>query len=272
LDQGVGNLAVTARPALGHLDDLAESGAVRRIHPAVGPFTSGGDDSEVVDNDGLDQLYGGERPVTEGRPWVGLCMIASLDGSTVVDGRSGRLGNDGDRAVFSALRRAADTIIVGSATARAEAYRAPRQAGQRIGVVTSTGDVDRSTDLFDAGAGFLMMPTDGPPAPTGIDVVRAGKGRVNLALALARLDSVMEPPRFVQSEGGSRLNGALLDAGCVDELNLSCSPVMAGGDGNRLVTGAAVTWVGYLPAHVLIDDDGYLFTRWVRRSSGPDRR
>lgn len=247
-------------------------GSVRRIHPAVRTLTSGAADAEVVDNGGLDQLYGSRRPAVEGRPWVGLCMIASLDGSTVVDGRSGPLGNDGDRAVFSALRRAADAIVVGAATARAEGYRTPQRAGQRIGVVTSTGNVDRSTDLFDAGTGFLVMPTDGPPAPCGIDVVRAGAGRVDLALALARLDSVMEPPTFVQSEGGGRLNGALLDAGCVDELNLSCSPVLAGGDGSRLVTGAAVTWLKFSPAHVLIDDDGYLFSRWVRQPSAPNPR
>ena len=96
----------------------------------------------------LDRLYGTPRQARRDRPWVGVCMITSLDGSTARNGLSGGLGNDGDRAVFAALRRAADAIIVGAATARAEQYRAPRRAGQRIGVVTSTGSVDTSTDLF----------------------------------------------------------------------------------------------------------------------------
>ena len=214
----------------------------------------------------LDRLYGTPRPTREHRPWVGLCMIASLDGSTARNGVSGGLGNDGDRAVFSALRRAADAILVGAATARAERYRAPRREGQRIGVVTSTGSVDRATDLFPSGAGFLVMPDDGPPAPNGIEVLRAGVGKVDVGLAVRRLDEVMDPPAFVQVEGGPRLNASLLDADCVDELNLSFAPMLVGGDGNRLIAGAAETDHRFEPAHLIADDDGYLFTRWVRRT------
>ncbi len=219
----------------------------------------------------LDVLYGVTRPVPAGRPWVGVCMIASLDGSTVVDGRSGALGASGDRVVFAALRRAADAILVGSATARAEHYRSPKRTGQRIGVVTSTGAVDQSTDLFSSGAGFLVMPEDGPDAPAGIDVIRAGEGTVDLRGALARLGEVMEPPTFVQAEGGARLNAGLLDADCVDELNVSIAPLIVGGDGRRLIAGAADTMQPFEPVHVLADDDGYLFSRWVRRPSPTPR-
>ena len=48
-------------------------------------------------------------------------------------------------------------------------------------------------------------------------------------------------PTFVQSEGGPHLNGALLDADCVDELDLTISPVLCGGTGPRLTVGAAPT-------------------------------
>ena len=218
------------------------------------------------DDADLDDLYGAPRPPVEGRPWVGVCMIASVDGSTSVNGRSGDLGKEGDRVVFATLRSAAGAILVGSATARAEQYRAPRRRGQRIGVVTARGDVDLSTDLFPSGAGFLVMPEDGPPAPTGVDAVRAGRGRVDLALALRRLDAVMDPPSFVQVEGGARLNGSLLDAGCVDELNLTIAPLVVGGAGSRLIAGAADATQQLQLAHLLVDDDGYLFGRWVRRS------
>ena len=34
---------------------------------------------------GVDDLYGGHRERSAQRPWVGLVMITSLDGSTVVD-------------------------------------------------------------------------------------------------------------------------------------------------------------------------------------------
>lgn len=242
---------------------------VRCIFPvSESPLSADGGTSGLGTGD-LDQLYGAPNRSRPRRPWVGVCMIASLDGSTVVNGRSGALGNPSDSAVFAALRRRADAIVVGAATARAERYGAPRRRGQRIGVVTSTGDVDRSSDLFTSGAGFLLMPDDGPSAPSGIDVVRAGRGRVDLPTALLRFDEIMEPPAFVQAEGGSRLNGALLDADCVDELNVSFAPALVGGAGPRLVTGAAETMQLFEPVHVLIDDDGYLFSRWVRRDPAP---
>ncbi|MET0144871.1 MAG: dihydrofolate reductase family protein [Ilumatobacteraceae bacterium] len=215
-----------------------------------------------------DELYGVARPRLDGRPWVGLCMIASLDGTTVVDGRSGGLGNPTDVAVLGALRRAADMIIVGAATVRTERYGAPRKPGQRIGVVTSTADIDPDTELFTSGAGFLILPEDGPRAPRGaggpVETIRAGQGRVDLAAALARLGELGESPTFVQAEGGSHLNGSLLDAGCVDELNLTWSPVLAGGDGPRVTSGGHATMTRLRLAHLATDDDSYVYGRWVR--------
>lgn len=222
------------------------------IHPAPGERTE-------------EELYGVGRPRLTTRPWVGICMIASLDGTTVVDGRSGALGNPVDARVLGALRRSADAVLVGASTVRAEGYGPPKRASLRIGVVTSQG-IDTETELFASGAGFLVMPEDGPAVAGGIDVVRAGRGRVDLAVAVTRLADVMAPPAFVQCEGGSRLNGALLDSGCVDELDLTISPVLAGGDGPRLTTGAAATLARFDLAH-LATHDGYLYGRWVRRLS-----
>ena len=195
-------------------------------------------------------------------------MIASLDGTTVVDGRSGALGSDTDRAVLAALRRAADVIIVGAGTVRAEGYGPPRKHGQRIGVVSTTANVDPASDLFTSGAGFLILPSDGPPAPVGpagpLDEVRAGRGRVDVVEALRRLDSVVDPPTFVQCEGGGTLNGSLLAADCVDELDLTVSPVMAGGDGPRATVGAPAVLDRFQLAHLAIDDGSFLYTRWIR--------
>jgi riboflavin biosynthesis pyrimidine reductase len=217
-----------------------------------------------------DDLYGFARTPLEDRPWVGVCMVASLDGSTVVDGRSKGLSNSTDSAVLACLRRAADVILVGAATVRQEQYGPPRTTGQRLGVVTTRGDVDTGSELFTTGAGFLVMPEDGPPAPrsaTGapIDVVRAGRGRVDPAGALRRLGDVIGRARFVHVEGGPHLNASLLDADCVDELDLTVSPLLVGGDGARVVAGGAPTALGFELAHLAIDEESFAFTRWVRR-------
>jgi riboflavin biosynthesis pyrimidine reductase len=225
-------------------------------------------DVAVLDTPGaLDRWYGATRPAPAGRPWVGIGMIAALDGSTAVEGRSGGLGNDGDRAVFAALRRAADVIVVGAATVAAEGYGVPTRKDLRIGVVTASGRVDVDTELFRSGTGFLVMPEDGPPSPPRVDTVRAGRGALDLAVAVSRLGEVTEQPRFVLAEGGPTLNGALLDAGCVDELDLTIAPFLVGGASKRLVHGARPVPIGFELVHVLTDGDGYLFTRWVRAAA-----
>ncbi len=109
--------------------------ALRRLHPSpAGPTTPA-------------EAYRGERPVAPPRPpgprpWVGLCMIASLDGAVAVDGTSGALGNANDREVLLTLRDLADVVLVGAGTARGEGYGPPRTPGLRIGVVTNSGHVD----------------------------------------------------------------------------------------------------------------------------------
>lgn len=217
----------------------------------------------------LEELYGRARHRRDDRPWVGICMIASLDGATVVDGRSGGLSNPNDAAVLKALRAAADLILVGASTVRAEGYGPPSKPGQRIGVVTAAAQLDPEKPIFASGTGFLVMPEDGPPALVSsagpIDTVRAGRGRVDVALALRRLGDVTEEPTFVQAEGGAHLNGSLLDADCVDELDLTLSPRLVGGDGPRAVAGARFSTAGFSLAHLAVDDGSFLYSRWLRR-------
>jgi riboflavin biosynthesis pyrimidine reductase len=229
---------------------------MRRLFPEpAGPITP-------------DELAAGRRQRVGARPWVGICMISSLDGSTAVGERSRGLSSAADTAVLAALRRVADVIVVGAATVRVEGYGPPATTGQRIGVVTTTGDVDPTSRLFASGAGFLIMPEDGaraPHTPTGpVDTIRAGHGRVDLAVALSRLDELMAPPTFVHAEGGPRLNASLFEAGCVDELNLTVSPTVVGGAGARITHGAPEQVRGF-ELDQLAAADSFLFGRWRRR-------
>jgi len=204
--------------------------------------------------------YGEPRPVPpSGRPWLGLCMVASIDGSTVLDGESRGLSSDTDREVLLTLRKAADLILVGAGTVRAEGYGVPKKPGQRIGVVSQSGRVDPTLELFTSGAGFLVLPEDAPDTP--IESVRAGLGALDLDLAVRRLPG---SPRFVQVEGGATLNGALTRADLIDEINITTSPQIVGGTGTRVTKDAPPTSHRF-DLTGLYEDDGFLFSRYVRR-------
>lgn len=223
-----------------------------RLHPAPGgPTTVAGE-------------YAISRPRGPGgRPWLALCMVASIDGATAVAGRSGGLGNATDRAVLTAMRAAADVVLVGAGTAAGEGYGAPSKPGLRIGVVTNSGRVDASSELFTSGAGFVVAP-EAATVPADVDVVRAGATAVDLAVAVDRVREVVPAVSFVSAEGGPRLNASLLDADLVDEVSVTTSPRLAGGASGRLAVGAAEHDRRFELAHLLLDADQFLFARWVR--------
>jgi riboflavin biosynthesis pyrimidine reductase len=198
------------------------------------------------------------------RSWVGLCMVSSIDGSTVVDGRSSELSSANDLAVLLGLRRLADVIIVGAGTVRGEGYGPTDTPGQRIGVVTASGRVDTALPLFTSGAGFLIT-TDHAEVADNIDSIRAGTERVDLRAAVSRLSEIHPAPHFVQVEGGALLNGAVLDADLFDEINLTTSPLCVGGAGPRLTTGATDLALRFELAQMVIDDQSFVFSRWKRK-------
>ncbi|AUN42968.1 hypothetical protein AXK58_16670 [Tsukamurella tyrosinosolvens] len=186
------------------------------------------------------------HPLAEGRPYVRANMISSLDGSSTAAGRSGGLGGDGDRRVFGALRAAADVVLVGAATVRDEDYGTPERPA--LAIVTR-GTIARTDRLY---------------PPSGAEpIVYSGHGEsVDLRAVLG--DLYARGHRRVLAEGGPGVLGALLAAGLVDELCLTVAPVLAGGDGRRIVTGPDLPLDRWQRRLVLGDDEGYLYTRWAR--------
>ena len=194
-------------------------------------------------------------------------MIAALDGSTVVDGRSGALGNETDAAVLRQMREIADVILVGARTARDETYGPPRKAAQRVGVVTASGRVELDRPLFTSGAGFVVTTEETPigdPDASVPDIVRAGVDGVDLVRAISAVDELCERPETILFEGGPTLNGALLDADVIDEWDITTSSRAVGGDGPRLASGARDTMRPFALTQLGVDDDGFLYARWRR--------
>ena len=212
----------------------------------------------------LDAVYD-DLPPAAGTRWVGLNMVSSVDGAVTVDGVSGPLGAEGDRAGFRALRAVADVILVGAGTARAEEYGPPRPSpavraarsarGQAevpaVAVVSLSLDLAGAERLLASDAAVAVLTTDDAPADRvaalreqDVWVLAAGTGEVDLAAGLDGLAA--HGWSRVLCEGGPRLNRDLVAAGLVDEVFVTIAPTLAGGDGPGMVHGA-------LPAPVALD-------------------
>ncbi|WP_405633896.1 pyrimidine reductase family protein [Streptomyces sp. NBC_01174] len=233
----------------------------------------------------LDRWLAAVYAPPEGR-WVRACMIASLDGAATVDGRSGGLSSAADRAVLATLRGLADVVLVGAETARREEYRAAdphpvlaadrvatgRRAAAVIAVVSQSLDLDPA--LFHGKPGsVLVITSESSPAPErrrlereGVDVLTAGADRVEIARALELLAN--RGLTSVLAEGGPRLLAQLHAAGALEELCLTVAPNFVGGNAPRILQGPVQP--GQLRLEGLLEDDGYLFTRYRVHSGGSD--
>lgn len=223
------------------------------------------------------------RTPPAGRPWVMVNMIASADGAVTVGGTSGGLGSPADRTVFAAARACADWILAGAGTVRAERYRLPRPpaaaraarlaAGrsERPGLAVVSASLDLDPDLpmlADRRPGEARpLILTGPDVPADrverlaqtAEVVRLRLG--SPAAALGELGR--RGAKVVLAEGGPTLNAWLAEAGMIDELCLSISPVLAGGSSPRLIHGADLTGPLNLELVHLLEDSGMLFARYL---------
>ncbi|MFE4368120.1 pyrimidine reductase family protein [Streptomyces sp. NPDC056835] len=223
--------------------------------------------------------------VARPRPWLRANMVSTLDGAAHHEGRSQSISSAADMRVFGTLRALADAVVVGAETVRLEKYRPARArdafaarraaAGQRpapvIAVVSASLELDFSLPLFTA----PLVPTlvlTGAAAPAerilaaekaGVEVVIAGDGsgadpeRVVPALADRGLVRLL-------TEGGPRLLGQFVAAGVLDELCLTVSPMLASGYAQRIAGGPAPAVPERFALASLLEQDGFLFTRYRR--------
>ena len=213
-------------------------------------------------------------------------MIASLDGAASSGGLSGALGGPPDKAVFHALRALADVILVGAGTMRAEKYGPVRldeaARGWRvsqglspvppIAVLTKSCRLDWSLPFFTEAVARPMIITaeaataaDRAEAGRVADVLVAGEAGVDLAEALGALAGMGFSD--VLTEGGPMILGQLVAAALLDELCLTLSPTLAGGDDGRILDGAVLGEVTRAELMHVLEKDGFLFLRYAARSA-----
>ncbi|MGX4732865.1 pyrimidine reductase family protein [Kitasatospora griseola] len=222
-------------------------------------------------------------------PWLRANMVASLDGAARLDGLSDGLSSEADKRIFGVLRALCDVVLVGAETVRAEGYRPGRArkefaeqraaAGQLpapvIAVVTRSLDLDLSAPLFtEPLVPTVVITTSDAPADRlartaeVVEVITTGTGTVDLPRAVAALTE--RGWRRQLSEGGPRLLGQLAADGLLDELCLSVAPLVTGGDSPRIVNGPGIADVRRMRLVSLIEEKGFLFTRYLRPTD-PDR-
>jgi riboflavin biosynthesis pyrimidine reductase len=237
-----------------------------------------------VEDGGLADLYA--YPDDLQTCWVRGNMIASLDGGATDEGKAGGLAGAGDRALFALMRHAADVILVGAATVRIENYSgaqlpvAARQDRQRrgqaevppIAVVTQSGALDPTALLFTRTEVRPLILTcrrsfdDTHRRLSAVAEVIDASGPQSDTVDGATVLKIFAERRLyrVLTEGGPLFLGSLIEDGLLDELCLTIAPMLVGGGARRIVTGPGQVHTTMRRAHVLTDDDGYLYTRYVK--------
>ncbi len=247
----------------------------RRLLPAPGTVTL----PEVGDTLQLPADVYGDRP------YLIVNFVASADGRATLDGRSAPLSDDGDRAMFHALREQVDAVLVGTGTLRTERYgrliRDSQGRERRLAkgltaeplacVVTRGGDVPFDIPLFaEPEQRVVVVAAEGVVEPQGnAEVVGLDPAELTLTSA-ARVLRQRYGVRHLLCEGGPTLFGALLQERLVDELFLTLAPKLAGGGrGPTISSGRELPDRAALRVRWLLEREGSLFLRYEIE---PDRQ
>lgn len=199
------------------------------------------------------------------RPYTAVNFVSSADGRATFGGRSGQLGDDGDRTLFHGLRSTVDAVMAGTGTLRTERYgrliRDPdtreqrRQRGLRAEplacTVTRRGDVPLEIPLFEQRGAEIVVFAAGELELGGVaasvEVVEVDPGELTLTTVLRHLRA-HHGVRSLLCEGGPTLFGSMVQEGVVDELFLTVAPKLTGGG-----TGPTVTSGPELPEPARLD-------------------
>jgi riboflavin biosynthesis pyrimidine reductase len=244
----------------------------------------------------LERRYAGKLGFQAARLYANF--VSSLDGVTALEGEthssqmiSGK--SEADRFVMGLLRACADAVLIGAGTLRAApdslwtpAHIYPDAAGEfaelrrnlgltdvpRLVVLTARGELNTHHRALQAGALVITTSLGATRLANRLSasstVTALGNGQaINLADVIAALRS--EGHEMILSEGGPTVIGGLLEAGSLDELFLTMSPILAGrsaADGRA----GLVEGIELLPSQSILGDllsvrrnESHLFLRYA---------
>jgi riboflavin biosynthesis pyrimidine reductase len=218
--------------------------------------------------------------IPDARPYTLVNFIASVDGRATLKGRSGGLGDDGDRAVFHGLREQVDAILAGTGTLRAERYgrmlgkperRARRVAQGRTAeplacIISRSGELPTDIPLFDEPEARIVVfapahpDTSATKAQVEVVVLDPDELTASTILGMLRANHGI---RTLLCEGGPTLFGGLLQEHMTDELFLTLAPKLAGGGaGVPITSGPELADPQPLRIRWLLERNGSLYLRY----------
>lgn len=235
-------------------------------------------------NDVDDETLAAAYPWPQDR-WLRAMMLQTLDGAPVgADGRSKSLSTPADMRVFAETRRLADAVLIGAQTMRAERYR-PLAAKPDVQTARADAGLAPAPRLVIVSRS-LDLPWEEPvfreSAITPLVVTAEGASGFNVEEASQLVDVVVLPGKVVDPhalidalherglaritcEGGPRLLSELARADLVDEADITIAPLLTGG--GQIHTGEPVADARRFESASVMEEDGYLFTRYVRAST-----
>ena len=204
----------------------------------------------------------------DGRPYLFVNMVQTLDGQAVLRGTAYSIGTDVDHYLLRQLRSNADAVLSGAGTVRKDdviitTHRHLRerrvqrgQPGNPLSVVvtatcTFSDDVLAQKKFFQRSDLHRLILTTRRAAPEDVTRVRARgvevemigtdeSGEVDLRSALAYLHEGRGVERLL-CEGGPTLNVSLARGGLLDELFLTTTLRLAGDPREPRIVSAPVT-------------------------------
>jgi riboflavin biosynthesis pyrimidine reductase len=230
----------------------------------------------------LDALFSEIEPPPE-RPYTIVNFISSIDGRATVKGRSGGLGDDGDKALFHGLRERADAVLAGPMTMLVERYGRilgnPERRQRRLDrgqsleplacTLTRSGEVPTEIPLFSEPEARVVV--FGPSklrdalerAAANVELEVLAPGELTLTAALKRLREAYGV-RTLLCEGGPRIFGGLLREGLADELFVTIASKLAGGgDGPAITSGPELPEPATAHVRWLLERENALFVRYA---------
>ncbi len=193
----------------------------------------------VLENEAIAVNRGFISRVTRGRPWARLKIAASLDGRTaLMNGSSQWITGEAARNDAHHWRARACAVLTGIGTVRDDDPRLTVRAvattrqplrvvidsrlelpprarileGGGVLIACAAADAAKAARLRDAGAEIVVMPN--------------ATGKVDLPALMQELGR--RDINELHIESGHKLNGSLLNEGCVDELLLYLAPCLIG--------------------------------------------